>query len=353
MIKKYQSLILFIAIEIGIAFVSLNNIIHNNATQLSILTALFLIVTPSLYYLLTRKKQTEFTFWFVFYSVFKITPFIFPMKDNFFEVIFQFKIYLNIAFLLYLIWKAFQFIKNFRKTVKQKSNVELDEYSIISTALQEAIKFKKLGRMISFEVCSFYYCFIKWNRNNNPENSFSGYKESGVSAVYIGLMLVSVFEAVGLHFLLITWNKTFSLLLLVLHIYILINLIGHLKAVFFRSHLVWSQKIIIRYGLFDTLEIPFALIDSIQKFEGDYEKSSELVKFALLGKLEPHNISIELKENIKVALPFGILKEPKRILLYIDNVADFLKTVADKIEESRDFDSVSLELDDTKPIFAI
>ena len=110
--------------------------------------------------------------------------------------------------------------------------------------------------MISFEVCSFYYCFIKWNRNNNPENSFSGYKESGVSAVYIGLMLVSVFEAVGLHFLLITWNKTFSLLLLVLHVYILINLIGHLKAVFFRSHLVWSQKIIIRYGLFGSFNIP-------------------------------------------------------------------------------------------------
>lgn len=357
MLKKYSALIAFIAIEIGIALISLNSHIQDNSILLSAFTALFLIVTPLLYYAVTRKKQTEFTFWFVFYSVFKMTPYIFRMEGNFFEVLFQLKIYLNIVFLLYLTWKAFQFIKNFRKTVKQKNNIEQDEYSIISNTLQEAVKFKKLGKMISFEVCSFYYCFIKWtsnnNNNNNTENSFTGYKESGVSAVYIGLMLVSVFEAVGLHFLLISWNKTVSLLLLVLHVYILINLIGHLKAVFFRRHLVLSQKMIIRYGLFDTLEIPFALMDSIQKFEGDYDKSSELVKFALLGKLEPHNLSIGLKENFLVNLPFGIRKKPKRILLYIDDVADFLKTVANKIEESRDFDSVSLELEDTKPVFVI
>ena len=140
-------------------------------------------------------------------------------------------------------------------------------------------------------------------------------------------------------------------LLFINHVYLLINLIGHLKAIYFRTHLVLSQKIIIRYGLFDTLEIPFDSIKTIQKFEGDYDKSNDLVKFALLGKLEPHNISIE--ESIPVNLPFGIRKQPKRILLYIDDVADFLKTVAGKIEESRDFDSVSLELDGAKPVFVV
>ncbi|MDA6072318.1 hypothetical protein NJT12_22065 [Flavobacterium sp. AC] len=347
MLKKYSSLIIFAVIEIIITLISFSYLIKNNSTLLSASTALFLVVTPLLYYVLTRKKQTEFTFWFVLYSVFKITPYVFKMEGNFFEGLFQLKIYFNIAFLIYLIWKAFQFIKNFRKTLKQKNNIEQDDYSIISNSLQEAIKFKKLAKMISFEVCSFYYCFIKWSRNNNDNNtgnSFSGYKESGMSAVYIGLMLVSVFEAVGLHFLLISWNKTVSLLLLVLHVYILINLIGHLKAVFFRSHLVLSQKIIIRYGLFDTLEIPFDLLHSIQKFEGDYEKSSELVKFALLGKLEPHNIAIELRDKIFVSLPFGITKQPSRILLYIDNAKDFLKVIKDKIEEDNR-QTVSLQLE--------
>jgi len=129
-----------------------------------------------------------------------------------------------------------------------------------------------------------------------------------------------------------------------------------LKAIYFRTHLVLSQKIVIRYGLFDTLEIPFDSINSInsiQKFEGDYDKSNELVKFALLGKLEPHNVSIELKEIITVNLPFGITKEPKRILLYVDNVTDFLKTVTGKIEEVQNFDSVPLQPDGATPIFVV
>ena len=352
MLKKYSALIVFIAIEIGIALTSLNSHIHDNPTLLSVFTALFLIVTPALYYI-TNKKQTEFTFWFVFYSVFKITPYVFEMENNFFQVIFQWKIYFNIAFLIFLVWKAFQFIRNFRKAVKQKDNIEQDDYAIISGSLKKSIKFKKLAKMIAFEVCSFYYCFIKWAGNKNNTSGYSGYRESGVSAIYIGLMLASVFEAIALHAYLISRNKMIAIIILILHIYLLINLIGHLKAIYFRSHLVLSQKIIIRYGLFDTLEIPFDSIKTIQKFEGDYDKSNDLVKFALLGKLEPHNISIELKESIPVNLPFGIKKEPKRILLYIDDVADFLKTVADKIEESRDFDSVTLELDGAKPVFVV
>lgn len=352
MLKKYSALIIFIAIEIGIALASFNNHIQDNSTLLSVFTGLFLIVTPALYYI-TNKKQTEFTFWFVFYSVFKITPYVFDMENNFFQVIFQFKIYFNIAFLIFLAWKALQFMRNFRKAVKQKDNIEQDEYSIISDSLKKSIKFKKLGKMIAFEVCSFYYCFIKWTGNKNNQSGFSGYRESGVSAIYIGLMLASVFEAVALHAYLISRNKTIAIIILILHVYLLINLIGHLKAIFFRSHLVLSQKIVIRYGLFDTLEVPFDSFNTIQKFEGDYEKSNELVKFALLGKLEPHNISIQLKENITVNLPFGITKEPKRILLYIDNVADFLKTVGSKMAEAQDFDPVSLELDGTKPVFVI
>lgn len=350
MLKKYSSLIIFIAIEIGIALMSLNNHFQNNSALLSVFTALFLVLTPALYYIL-NKKQTEFTFWFVFYSVFKITPYVFEMENNFFQVIFQFKIYFNIAFLMFLVWKAFQFVRNFRKAVKQKDIVEQDEYAIISDSLKKSIPFKKLGKMIAFEVCSFYYCFIKWTRNTNNQSGFSGYRESGVSAIYIGLMMASAFEAIALHAYLISRNKTIAIVILILHIYLLINLIGHLKAIYSRTHLILSQKIVIRYGLFDTLEIPIDSINSIQKFEGDYDKSNELVKFALLGKLEPHNLSIELKENINVNLPFGITKEPKRILLYVDHVADFLKTVTGKIEESQRFDPVPLQPDIATPIF--
>ncbi len=197
MLKKYSSLIIFILTEIVIALFGFNNSIKQNPDLASLLTGLFLIVTPTLYYLMTRKKQTEFTFWFVFYSAFKITPYIFPMENNFFEKLFLLKIYLNIAFLLFLTWKAFLFLKNFKETAKENS--EQDAHSIITNSLKKSVRFEKLGKMIAFEICSFYYCFIKWQGDKKTKNDFSGYYNSGVSGLYFGLMLVSVFEAFGFH----------------------------------------------------------------------------------------------------------------------------------------------------------
>ncbi|WPO79724.1 hypothetical protein [Flavobacterium sp. KACC 22761] len=257
------------------------------------------------------------------------------MGNNFFGKLFQWKIYLNIAFLLFLILKAFLFLKNFRKTAKQTENIEQDAHSIITNSLKKSVRFQKLGKVIAFEICSFYYCFIKWQGDKKTKNDFSGYYNSGVGGLYFGLMLVSVFEAFGFHALLISRNKTLAILFLVLHVYLLINLIGHLKAIFFRTHLVLSQKIVLRYGLFETTEIPMHSILSINKFEGDYEKSPDLVKYALLGKLEPHNISLELKNSQNFKLPFGITKNSKNVLFYIDNANDFINETRLKIEENQ------------------
>ncbi|KAF2335726.1 hypothetical protein [Flavobacterium daemonense] len=194
--------------------------------------------------------------------------------------------------------------------------------------------------MIAFEVCSFYYCLLKWTKNEKTENSFSGHKENGITALYIGLMLVSVFEAIGFHMLLISRNKNLALLLLAFHTYLLINLIGQLKAIIYRNHTILSQKIVLRYGLFETIEIPIHSILSIDKFEGDYEKSPELLKCALLGKLEPHNISLELKDSQSFKLPFGITKNSKKVLFYIDNANDFIEETKLKIEEIQSLKNV-------------
>jgi hypothetical protein len=325
--KKHLSLLIFGLIESVLLAISTFIIPKNSSISFSILTALFFIVSPIVYYLLSRKTQTEFTFWSVFYLTFKATPYLFPMKENFFKIIFDWKIYFNIAFLLFLSATALHFIVNFKKNAQEQDIEDQDEFTLISNALQKSIKFKRLGKMIAFEICSFYYCFFKWSHSNTTLNQYTGFKNSGVSALYIGLMFVSIVEAVAIHILLISWNKNLAIVFLVLHLYLLVNLIGHLKAIIFRRHLIVPQKIIIRYGLFNSLEIPLHKIEKISKFEGDYQKSKNLVKFALLGNLEPHNLAIEFKDSTTINLPFGIVKKSKSILLYVDNVNEFITKV--------------------------
>jgi hypothetical protein len=333
MVKKHNSLLIFGMIETMLLVIDFCFTPKNSPLSFSILTALFFIVAPIIYYFLSRREQTEFTFWFVFYLAFKTTPYLFPMNGNFFKIIFDWKIYFNIAFLLFLIWTVVHFIMNFKRNIKHIDIENQDDYSVIINSLQESFKFKKLNTIIAFEICSFYYCFIKWSGNKTSENQYSGYKNSGVSAIYIGLMLASIAEAVTVHMLLISKNKNAAIVFLILHIYLLINLTGHLKAIFFRRHLISANKIIIRYGLFNSLEIPISSIEKTSKFEGDYEKSNELVKFALLGKLEPHNVAIECKNSISVNLPFGIVKNPKMLLLFVDDVDVFIAKVNSNCEK--------------------
>lgn len=328
MTKKYNSLFIFGIIETILLVIDFYFIPKNSPLSFSVLTALFFIAAPVVYYFLSRKEKTEFTFWFVFYLAFKITPYLFPMKGNFFKTLFDWKIYFNIAFLLFLLWTVVHFVLNFKKSMKKHTIENQDDYSIIADSLQTSFKFKKLGKIITFEICSFYYCFLKWSGRKSSENQYSGYKNSGVSALYIGLMLASVAEAVAIHLFLITRNKNTAIVFLILHVYLLINLTGHLKAIIFRRHLITTDKIILRYGLFNPLEIPINTIEQISKFEGDYDKSNELVKFALLGKLEPHNIKLECKDAFVVNLPFGIVKKPKTVLFYVDDVADFLSKIS-------------------------
>jgi hypothetical protein len=328
-------LFFFVTVQIFIVIISLNEKIRVDYKYTSILTGFFLFLTPTLYYLLSKNRKTEFTYWFVFYLTFKITPFIFKMENNFFEILFKWKIYLNIAFLIYLVWKMIIFIINLRKSLFQKKQEAIDDFSIITNSLRKSIKFEKIGKLLTFEFCSFYYCFIKWIKNEKNENQFSGYKNSGVSALYIGLMIASIAEAFAVHSILISRNKNLAIAFFILHIYILINITGHLKAIYYRNHLVSTKNILIRYGLFETLEIPISEIESIKKFEGEYEKNKDLAKFALLGKMEPHNISIELKKALKVNLPFGISREPKKILFYVDDILNFINVINKKIEENK------------------
>ncbi|WP_194140367.1 hypothetical protein [Flavobacterium hungaricum] len=266
------------------------------------------------------------------------------MENNLFAKVFQLKIYINIVLLFFLIWKAFSFIRNFRQTIQQKNNIEQDEHFVITNSLKKSLRYERLGKMIAFEICSFYYCFLKWKNTDDTENSFSGNHQSGLTAIYLGLILVSIIEAVGFHAVLIARHRNLAFLFLVLHVYLVINLIGHLKAVWFRSHLILSEKIIFRYGLFETIEIPFNSIDSISKFEGDYEKSPELLKLALLGKLEPHNISLDLKNLMTIHLPFGITKNTAKIFLHVDDANGFIKIVMRKIGEEENLKNKKLLL---------
>ena len=327
MIKKYRPLIIFITIEILTVILSFFNIVNTNSILISILTLFFIVINPTIYYFLFLRNKSNFTFWFVFYSAFKIAPFIFIQKNNWFQIIFEWKKYINGVLLIILICKLFYFIKKFITQLKSKSNQSDDDYTFLSEYIQSSIRFKKLSKLISFEVCSFYYSILIWKNKRKLNNFFTTHKNSGAIAIYFGLILVSGAEALGLHIMLYHKNKILSMIFIYLHIYLLINISGQIKALFLRRHIVYDDRILLCYGLYEAININNINIKSISKFEGDFVRGKKIVKLALLGKMEPHNVFIELENEIVVNLPFGIVKSTKQLLFYVDYASEFIKNI--------------------------
>ncbi|WP_300670084.1 hypothetical protein [Soonwooa sp.] len=326
--KNYRSFIIYLLLEIATATFFLMTKDSINSLQTSVLITIFLFVNPFLFFVFSRNTQSNISFWYVLYLAFKITPLIFRTTGTWFDYLFKFKLIFNLAFLTFLIWRIFRFVKHFRnKMTTEKTNI-IDEHSVISEYLQSNIKFRKISQMITFEICSFYYTFLKWKNTQTSTNSFSGYKNGGVIAVYLAFILISIIEGIGFHFLLFSKNKILGIAFLILHIYILVNLIGQIKAIIYRKHLISDDYIYIRYGLFNTLKIAVTEIQECSNYEGDYDKRDKnLLKMALLGKLEPHNVMLELNENIEAQLPFGITKRPKKLLLYVDDSPTFINAI--------------------------
>lgn len=341
MIKKYSPIAIFITIEIITVVLSLTNTTKSSPTITSLLIFFFIFVNPAIYYFWFLKKNKNFTFWFVIYSVFKVSPFLFKQKNTWFETLFIWKKYINAVLLLVLLWKAFFFIKKFLNHLKTESKKRDDDHTFLSEYLQVSIRFKKLSKMISFEVCAFYYALFKWKNKRTSDNFFTFYKNSGTISIYYGFILVSGAEAIGIHVMLYHKSKILSLLFIYLHIYILISIIGQIKAMLLRRHIIYEDKIVLCYGLFEAIEIKKNNIKSISKFEDDYVREKKLLKVALLGKMESHNVLIELESEITVHLPFGFVKSPKKILFYVDNIDVFINNIDIKNNLPLDSTSVS------------
>jgi hypothetical protein len=230
--------------------------------------------------------------------------------------IFKWKRIISISYLIYLLSRIFLAIK----LIRQKNYKTDDDFTNILLILINYFRIEKIARLLSFEIGAIYYCFFKWKKAKSENIEYTCYKTNGSSYQLYGVILfISLIEAYAFQVFLHQKHPIIASLLLFFHIYFFITIIGHLKATFFRRNVITNNKFIIRYGLFETIEIPFNNIRSINKNDGSYDKTDKnTVKYGLLGQLEMHNTLIELKTPTKVHLPFGKSKTPYRVLFFVD-----------------------------------
>jgi len=217
------------------------------------------------------------------------------------------------------------------KTIVQLKQVphftHLDYYTLFQQTAIKLLGNQRTGKVFGSEFALFYYLF-RWNRTTPTANEFSYHKTSGSVALVWALVLMTVAETVALHFLLINWSFITTWVLTATSMYGVFFLIAHANAMRYRPHVVTSDGIELKNGLFGTAIIPFSAINKVELSSKDLvDETLNIRHFSLLGKLESHNVVLYLKEPMQMELLYGITKNADVFTLSLDDTVGFKEEI--------------------------
>jgi hypothetical protein len=182
----------------------------------------------------------------------------------------------------------------------------------------------------------FYYAFATW-KNHAPKNEFTFTLHRKSSAIAFQIMLIHaiIFESIGLHWWLHSVAPIVSIIILILNMYGLILLIGDIQALRLNPMLVTDEKLYLSLGLMKRMEISWTNIEKIIEEPEELDKKSTKDTIEFIAKdfevVKP-TVILQLKQPTKAVFLMGIKREYIRVAIRVDEVADFMKILKDKVK---------------------
>jgi hypothetical protein len=176
---------------------------------------------------------------------------------------------------------------------------------------------RKMGNIIASEISMIYYAFFGRAVKMNT-HKYSSYKESAILALLYALLMILIIETIAMHFVFAMLGNVFAWTLTALSLYTCIQLFAHIRAVKLRQITIDNDILNLYMGLAADAKINIANIRTIELTRKEVI-DKDVIKISLLKKLEGHNLRIELYEPIEVIKMFGLKKESKTVLFFVDD----------------------------------
>ncbi|RSK42899.1 hypothetical protein [Hymenobacter perfusus] len=182
-----------------------------------------------------------------------------------------------------------------------------------------------------FELQVFYYALLSWRARpvaSAGSRVFTSYQESAFTA-YVGtVMLLSVAEMGALHLLLLRWNPLVAGVALVLHLYGLLVLLAHARAVRLLPVLLTpGQELVVRVGFFWTVRLPLVALAAAQRLPDTPAPAPGRLNLAR-PLLTPPNVLLVLTSAQDITGPYGLRRVAHELTLYVDDAAGLLAALA-------------------------
>ncbi|MCV9386120.1 hypothetical protein [Reichenbachiella ulvae] len=212
----------------------------------------------------------------------------------------------------------------------RKAKRSADVYGVIKEQCALMIENIKVSRIFATEMAMIYYGLFAWRKAKPGVNEFTSYKESGVVALLIAVVLVVLIETVGLHFLLIRWNESVAWIIFGVSLYTAIQVLAHQKALKRRFIQVSESQLELKNGLFGDLVVNWDEVESIEAFTRDIEEEG-VEQLAFLKGLESYNLLIRFKNEVTIEKLYGMKKKCNSLLVQVDDRERFLNLVSERV----------------------
>jgi hypothetical protein len=174
--------------------------------------------------------------------------------------------------------------------------------------LREGLSGMPAGGIVATELSVLWYALFSWRARPVP-GTFSVHRRSGWAAVCGALLLVTVAESAGVHFLLLRWSHTAAWIATALAIYGALWLVGDLRALQLRGVRIEGGALRVRIGLRWEADVPLALL------RGEAEPA-QAVRMTALGS---PNLALRFSQPVEVRGLFGRRRSGEVLGLLVDD----------------------------------
>ena len=316
---------------IGLVLITQFALFNTNSSQLSIgITIDFVLTIPLVYFLLIRNHSIpKITVVPIFVLGIVVASFILPKDQQ--EYLSLAKNWLlpvvELTVISILLWKVRKLIQQF-KVVK---NTTLDFYDAIKQAAKEILP-QQVAPIFATEIAMIAYSIFKWKKPEVSTIHFTSYKDNGIIALLSIVMFLVIVETFVFHLLITGWSTTLAWVLSIVSVYTGFQILGHLKALIFRSTTIVEGTLYLRNGILGDVKVDIGNIKKVECTEVIIEdENNEVRNLSLLRDLEGHNIALYFSEPIVLEQAYGFSKKAKVLLLYVDDPKRFSETISSKI----------------------
>jgi hypothetical protein len=205
-----------------------------------------------------------------------------------------------------------------------------------------------------------FYAFLRWKRRENDTEIQTYHYHTGSLYFWLFLALLheQVIEGIVFHIYLKEVDPLRADILLVLHVYSILYMLGDYNLVRNSPIKLVKNRIIMKIGVRRSLTFLAEDVETIQQSKTNYHKSGGMVHeknvfhvaalprvlTRIFGVTDELKYEIIFKQPLKAKGYFGQKKLVNKALIYMDNPQPFIDALHAKMEEDQKADEMDVEM---------